>query len=225
MNAGLSIRQLPLPLPVRSEQGAADFLVADSNREALRWLDRWPDWPGGSLLLYGPEASGKTHLASIWAARAGADVVAADHMNLDRALALNRPMAVDDIERASQPNVLFHLLNTARARGLSLVLVARRPPSAWTTGLADLDSRLRALPGIRLAPPDDALLSGLAVKLFADRQIIVSDTVLAYMLARLERSCAAVAAAVSALDEAALVQQRPITVPLARAVLQLSDDD
>lgn len=225
MSDGQSVRQLPLPLPVRSEQGAADFLVTDSNREALRWLDRWPDWPGGSLLLHGPEASGKTHLASIWAARAGADVVAAKHVSLDRALTLARPLAIDDIDGASQPNVLFHLLNTARAHGLSLLLVAKLPATAWTTGLADLDSRLRALPGVRLTAPDDALLSGLAVKLFADRQIIVPDAVLAYMLPRLERSCAAVAAAVSALDEAALVQKRPITVPLARAVLQLSDDD
>lgn len=216
-------RQLPLPLPVRSAQGEADFLVADSNAEAVRWLDAWPDWPGGGLLLYGPAASGKTHLAAIWAARAAAECQPADRLTLTRALHLDGNMAIDDIDRCGDPRALFHLINTARERGHSFLLTAREPAAAWSTGLADLDSRLRALPAVGLQAPGDTLLAGLAAKLFADRQITVPDSVIAFMLIHLERSCAAVAAAVARLDRASLAQRRKITRQFAQDVLAPKD--
>ena len=217
--------QLPLPLPVRSALGEADFLVADSNRDAVRWLDLWPDWPGGGLLLHGPEASGKSHLAAIWANRAAAARVKAYSVTLEQALGLCRAVAVDDIQGVSDPRILFHLINTASARGLSVLLTTREPAARWSTGLADLDSRLRALPSASLQAPDDALLGGLAGKLFADRQIPVPDNVIAFMLTRLERSCAAIAAAVEQLDRASLAQQRKVTRHLAQEALKLPTDD
>ncbi len=217
-------RQLPLPLPALSAQGAADFLVADSNAEAVRWLDAWPDWPGGGLLLYGPTASGKSHLAAIWADRARAGTVPAAELTRAKALDLNAAIVVDDIDDLADPAALFHLINTAQARGLSFLLIARRPAAAWTTGLADLDSRLRALPAVGLHAPDDALLSGLAAKLFADRQITVPDTVIAFMLIHLERSCAAIATAVEQLDRASLAQRRKVTRQLAQDVLTPESD-
>ena len=57
------------------------------------------------------------------------------------------------------------------------------------------------------------------MKLFADRQLLVGEEVVAFLVPRLERSFAAAASAVAALDQAALAAHRRITVPLARAVL------
>lgn len=226
-------RQLPLPLPALSIQGAEDFLVTDSNAEAARWLDAWPDWPGGGLLLHGPAASGKSHLAAIWAERAEASVLPATELTPALALNLEEAIAVDDIDAdgseggdsegsGDRANTLFHLINTARSRNLSFLLTARKPATAWTSGLADLDSRLRALPAVGLHPPDDELLAGLTAKLFADRQITVPDDVIAFMLANLERSCAAVAAAVERMDRASLAERRKVTRQLAQDVLRSS---
>jgi chromosomal replication initiation ATPase DnaA len=216
-------RQLPLPLPALSALGAADFLVAASNEAAVRWLDAWPGWPGGGLLLYGPAASGKSHLAAIWAARAGATIQAAADLTRPQALSLEHAIVIDDIDALTDPTALFHLLNTARERRLTVLLTACEPAAAWSSGLADLDSRLRALPGVGLQAPDDALLSGLAAKLFADRQITVPDSVIAFMLMHLERSCAAIAAAVERLDRASLARRRKVTRQLAQDVLTPSD--
>src|SRR3954469_13934463 len=58
--------QLPLDLPVHSAMNAAGFVVSDSNRDAVAWADRWPDWPGAALAVYGPQGCGKTHLAHVW---------------------------------------------------------------------------------------------------------------------------------------------------------------
>ena len=53
------------------------------------------------------------------------------------------------------------------------------------------------------------------VKLFADRQMAVDESLVAYLATRIERSFAAARAAVAALDREALRQQRPVTRALA----------
>ena len=86
--------------------------------------------------------------------------------------------------------------------------------------LADLRSRLLAIPTIAVLPPDEGLIGAILVKLFADRQTIVGEDVLTYLLSRIERSFAAAGSVVDRLDRAALAAGRRITVPLARQVLE-----
>src|SRR3546814_4523758 len=59
---------------------AEDFLVADSNAEAVGWLDRWPDWPAPALVIHGPAGCGKTHLTQVWRARSRAVPLAAEEL-------------------------------------------------------------------------------------------------------------------------------------------------
>ena len=212
-------RQIPLPLPVRTALGEADFLVTDSNREAVAWLDSWPDWPGQGLLLQGPPASGKSHLLTIWAKRANASVLTGGSLTMESAVCASGPVAVDGADQCHNINLLFHLINQVRASGGTLLLATERSSGEWAGRLPDLQSRLAALPLATLAAPNDELLAGLAAKLFHDRQIVVPDAVIAYMLTRLERSCAAVAAAVEKLDQAAWAERRALTLPLARRIL------
>jgi DnaA regulatory inactivator Hda len=213
--------QLPLALPHRPALGREDFLVAPANEEAVRWLDLWPSWRAPALVLAGPAGSGKTHLAQVFAARSGAVLLAADALAAAVPQALMtgvRAAAVDDAERADE-EALLHLYNLLAERGGHVLVLARAAPARWGIALPDLRSRLLAAPVATLAPPDDALLASVLVKLFADRQLMVGEEVVAYLVPRLERSFAAAAAIVAALDQAALAAHRRITVPLARAVL------
>ena len=57
------------------------------------------------------------------------------------------------------------------------------------------------------------------VKLFADRQLMPGLEVIAYLLARMERSLDAARRVVAAVDRVSLAAHRRITVPLVRAVL------
>jgi DnaA regulatory inactivator Hda len=222
----VSGRQLTLALGHRTALGADDFLVGESSREAVAWIDRWPDWPVAGLVIAGPAASGKTHLAEVWRRRSGARAIAA--RTLGRAdvaeLARAHAVVVDDADRSAaegdlDERALLHLFNLAREQGGYLLLTGRSPPARWALALPDLRSRLATLPVATLAPPDDAVLAAVIVKLFADRQLRVEPEVVAYMVNRLDRSFAAAAAAVDVLDRAALAQRRPITIPLARGAL------
>lgn len=223
----VSSRQLTLDFPHRPALGKADFLVSDCNRDAVGWIDRWPGWPGPALALWGPAGCGKTHLAHVWRARSGAVLrSAAEIVDRDPTEALaGHACCVVDVEArrdgavVADAEALLHLYNTiAELRG-HMLIVARQPPARWRVGLADLASRLGAAPAVAIAPPDDALLGALLVKLFHDRQLRVSDDVLVYLMARMARSFAAAHALVEALDATALTEHRDITVPLARAVL------
>jgi DnaA regulatory inactivator Hda len=213
--------QLPLDLGFRPALGRADFLIAPCNAAAVAWLDRWPGWPGTALALWGPAGSGKTHLVEVWRARSGAVRIAPDRLasaSVPQLLGAARAAAVDDADSADE-EALLHLFNLLGERQGHLLVAAREPPARWALRLADLRSRLLASPAVAVEAPDDALLGALLVKLFNDRQLRISEDIIAYLLPRIERSFAAAQAIVAALDQAALAGQRAVTVKLAREIL------
>jgi chromosomal replication initiation ATPase DnaA len=222
MSAGGPRSQLVLDLGHRTASGQDDFLVAPSNREAVLWLDRWPDWPGTGLALSGPAGSGKSHLAEIWRARSGARNVAPGELSIDRApeLAASGRVVLDPLDGPVDERGLLHLHNLLAERKGHLLLVAREPPARWPVALADLKSRLGAMATVGLGAPDEGLLAAVMVKLFNDRQLRVEEELVQFLLLRLERSFAAVRDAVDRLDRAALERQRPVDVALARALIE-----
>jgi chromosomal replication initiation ATPase DnaA len=216
-------RQLVLDLPARAALGREDFFVSPANATALAALDL-AQWPGGQLLLIGPEGSGKTHLAHLWASEAGAALIGAAALaSADiPALAAGGAVVVEDGEtlaadRAGQ-TALFHLHNLIGRSG-RLLVTATGPVRDWGLDLADLVSRLSAAPVARLDPPDDALLSAVLVKLFADRQITVQPALIGYLLHRMDRSIGAARDLVARLDALALAQGRAVNRALAAEVL------
>jgi chromosomal replication initiation ATPase DnaA len=212
---------LALPPPTFARE---DFVVADGNREALAWLDRWPDWPAPALALSGPAGSGKTHLARIWAARASAAVLDATDLadksvpDLTALAAAHPAILVDHADRVAE-RALFHLYNLIRERRGHLLLLAEQPPAHWHILLPDLASRLRAAPAIAVAPPDDELLGSIILKQLADRQLHAGPGVVQYLVARMERSGEAARRVVAALDRRALSERREIDRRLAADVL------
>ena len=216
-------RQLALALPHAESFAREDFLTGSSNGTALAMIERWPDWPDRALALTGPEGSGKSHLAAIWAEKSGARRIAARALgetDLLGALATGA-LVVEDAADELDERALFHLLNLVREEDEFLLMTAPASPAHWRVALADLASRLRAVPVVALSAPDDALLRALLVKLFADRQLAVDESLIGYLATRIERSFAAARETVALIDREALRQQRPVTRALAAETLKL----
>jgi DnaA regulatory inactivator Hda len=213
--------QLPLPFQHQPRYEAADFITACSNQEALTWLDA--DWPERRLALFGPEGCGKSHLLHIWAERTGAVLLSGSTLTDLETVPSSGGLALDDADQVSDETRLLHLLNTARDRGLRLLLAARSAPSRWPVRLPDLSSRLRAITAVAIAPPDDDLLAALLKRLVADRQLVMPQAAQDWVLHHLPRSPAVLREAVARLDQASLASRAPITRPLAVKILNEGD--
>ena len=68
-----------------------NFLEGPANAAALALVDSWPEWPNRIMLLVGPEGSGKSHLAAIWAEQAGARSTSAHALTAAEVPARSRP--------------------------------------------------------------------------------------------------------------------------------------
>ncbi len=213
--------QLIFDLPLNQGWQRDAFLVTPATTAALAAVEGWKTWADKRLLLVGPYGSGKTHLAHIWAEMAQALWIdPADlHARLDD-IAPEACVILDDAQRVAgrAEEALFHLYNRLAPHG-RLLLTAPTAPRDWGLALPDLLSRLQAMPTARLEPPDDDLLAGVLVKLFADRQITAEARLIPYLLPRMERSIAAAQALVAALDARSLATHRPVTRALAAEVL------
>ena len=218
--------QLTFDLGHRTAQGRNDFFVTGSNAAAVAWIDRWPDWSAPGLALWGPAASGKSHLAAVWRARSAAPTVLFDDLatsELPDLIGENRCLVIDARDTATVPpnleEALLHLYNLVIERDGYLLLTARISPARWPVALADLSSRLRALASVAISPPDDDLLSAVLLKQFSDRQLPVGPDIVAFAVARMERSFQAANQLVDELDRLTLERKKTVGMQMVRDVI------
>jgi chromosomal replication initiation ATPase DnaA len=223
MSGPFAPRQLLLALDHSVSFAREDFLSGPSNVAALSLVERWPDWPDRIVALIGPEGSGKSHLAAIWAEATGARILSAKLLSttsVPGALATGA-LIIEDLEAGDlDEQALFHLINLAREERTYLILTSRSAVASFPIRIRDLASRLRAVPTVAVAPPDDTLLRSLLVKLAADRQLSFDESLVNYLVNRIERSFSAAHATVQTLDHEAMRQHRPVTRALAAEVLR-----
>ena len=221
--------QIAFPFKFRcKDDDTSGYLQGPANEEAVRWVDRWPDWPDSSLVLLGAEGAGKSSLGNFWAKKAKAFIIhgggignpmVLDRNWLSRLLEGPCPIFLDSADLVHDKELLLHLINAQRSAGVSILLAMRQQPSAWAAGLPDLLSRLRSMTTVEILPPDEETLAHLILKLFADRQLDVKPRVIEYLMTRMERSYAAALSIVSALDQAALKAGGPVDQRLVRQIL------
>lgn len=217
--------QFTLDFEHRPSFSGDDFLVAPANQAAVDWIDQWPSWSHPALAVSGPPASGKTHLSHVFMSRSEAISVDLSTIQVTgvRPLVTDHPAFVldnvDAIVQTPQEENLFHFLNVIREENRTALLLSTTPPARWSVNLADLQSRLNAVPHVGITAPDDALMAALVVKLFSDRQLRIDTGIVDYLLTRTDRTFDGIRATIARIDETALSERRNITIPLIRQVL------
>lgn len=224
-------QQLPLNLTLRPSDPRDTLVCGPANAEARAALADPRRWRGGALALVGPCGSGKSHLARAWAAEQGALLVSAMDAAVHQSATCDLAQTILDAVHAGQalvmdaadglaPRALYQLLNAARRDAAAAVLLtSRREPREWPAAaeIPDVASRLQALPVAFLQPPSDEEFVDVLRTVFQRRGVLVEDTFISYVHARIERSYGAAAALADALDARALAARRPVTRALAQA--------
>jgi len=160
--------QFALPFAHRADMGADNFIVADCNQQAFRFVTRWPDWPARTAALYGPAGCGKTHLATLWCEAAAARrIEASDFDGTSLGTLGPQPLLIEDIDRQPASVARDRALVDLSERGVPMILTGRTPPSVWETAIGDWRSRLQALVAFELWSPDHAFLSALLRRHFS----------------------------------------------------------
>lgn len=221
--------QLILDLLHREALGREDFLVTSSNSAAVALIDQWPNWPSHAAIILGDEGCGKTHLVEVWRRRNNAALVTADELGASEipALLQSGALAIEELQSEKlNERALFHALNLAKQESKFLLLTTRLAPAFLPLVIPDLASRLKSLPTIQILPPDDALLRGVLVKLFADRQISVEEGLINYIVIRMPRSLGMARKLVTDIDLLAMTEKTEVNKRLvARVLAKIEEPD
>ncbi|CCM75045.1 DnaA regulatory inactivator HdaA [Rhizobium mesoamericanum] len=222
-NAGprrYAVEQLPLAFSHDAATGRDDLLISERLAAAVSIVDAWPHWPSPIVILAGPVGSGKSHLARIWKDRSGAAEIHPKTGANAAVDAAKGSVLFEDVDRLGFDDTeLFHVINSVRENGHSLLMTSRIWPMSWPVELPDLRSRLKAATVVEIGEPDEELLSQVIVKLFADRQLNIDDKLVLYIVNRMERSLNAAQMIVDRLDRLALSRGTKITRVLTAEVL------
>jgi chromosomal replication initiation ATPase DnaA len=214
--------QLALEFGHTTSHAEADFLVGDGNRLAYGHVLAFPVWSGPLTLIVGPAKAGKSHLARIWAERAGAE---APEPGALEALARDGgtlPLVIEDVDRRGyDEHALFHLLNQSMRDGRPLLMTAREPVANWPYRTNDVLSRARLAAHFTVELAEDIHLSQIFVKLFGDRQVAVDPKIIAYLAARMERSPEEAVELADLMDRLAMAKGTAITRAIAAEALAL----
>jgi len=227
-----------LPLPLRPHDYAVfDTFHPAGNEQPLQYLvDQvlMPVSPG--CYLWGPTASGKSHLLQALCEKAGDQSVYVPLAAVSdlgsgvvTGLAGRRYVCLDDLQtvagRADWELALFELWNAAADNGGVLVIAADRPPRELGVRVAYLASRLSRLNVFRcneLAESERAA----ALRLRAlHRGLELPDETGAYLLSRSRRDMRSLYRLLDRLDTESMAAQRRLTIPFVREVLARSRPD
>lgn len=202
--------QIPLDLSLKPDLGAQFFQYASSNAEARRIL-ALSTWANNTLAIVGPTGCGKTHLGHIWASENqaifldGRDVFAPIKDWKTRSLWIDNAAKADEF-------TLFTLINMAITDDLeALLLTDIKQPASWKVQIPDLHSRLRNVQMAKIEEPDDNLLTIIMLKIFKDRGLKVSESLISFLLTNTERSIGALRGLIIELDEAAAIEKVNVT--------------
>lgn len=211
--------------------GEEDFMITPCNQTAYMAIKMWPNWQHFSLNIYGPKSSGKSHLANIWihtiqsslARQIQIPILSSrviNMKNLNKITQEHQYLVVEDLDSNINEEAFFHLYNNYNAPNRFILFTSEVPPSKLSLRLPDLRSRLNTIPTVEILQPDDDMLIALIAKLFNDRQIIINQEILEYIIKYTERSFDFVSKLVTEIDEISWAYGRAVSIPIVKEAIK-----
>ena len=224
--------QLSLNLKKKKIYEKDDFLVSNSNKEAYKLINSWPEWRSRKIIIFGDSGTGKTHLSKIWENKTSAII-----LNLNKLKKIkfesffqkknifiieNISSFFDKINKKEKNNLekkLLHFYNLIEEKKGYLLLTSLIAPKLWKISLPDLKSRFLSSIAVKIKKPNDELLSSVLVKLFVDKQILIDKKIIKFIVYRSERSFANLENIVNKIDKQSLITKKKININFVKKLI------
>ncbi|MBP5699074.1 MAG: hypothetical protein J6W96_06075 [Alphaproteobacteria bacterium] len=224
-------KQYLLKFATNAYLGEEDFLVTACNELAYKTITLWPCWSHFALDIFGPQSCGKSHLAHIWINHIQRTLQkpieipilpasAINMKNVNKFINKYQYLVVENIDTNIHEEALFHLYNAYNTPEHFILFNSLIPLSKILFKLPDLQSRLNTVPTAEILLPDDEMLTALIAKLFNDRQIMISQEILDYILKNAERSFNYISRLIEEIDDISWIYGRTVTIPIVREAMK-----
>ena len=223
-------KQYLLKFALNAYFGEEDFLVTSCNKLAYQTIKSWPYWSHFGLNIFGPKSCGKSHLAHIWinevekfiSRPVQIPIIQAENINMKNIHKLateNNYIVIENMSTNINEEALFHLYNFYNIPDHFILFTSLMPFSKLKLKLPDLRSRLNTIPSAEILTPDDEMLTALIAKLFNDRQLIISQEILNYILNNSERSFEYISKLIDEIDNLSWTYSRAVSIPIVKEAL------
>ncbi len=213
--------QQSLPLKLLPSYGRHDFVVGESNYEAVNWVDNFSKSKMDGLIIIGPSSSGKSHLVSTLQNKNEYMIFEADDINEEKINVSDlKNTIIENIQKVNNHTFFLHVINIIKEKNFKVLLTSDVPVSQLKIKLADLNSRLLAYVHSKILLPTDDVLRGIIIKISKDKGLLLSNLVINFMLNHIERSYLVINKFINQLDKLSLEQKKKITIPLIKTLLR-----
>ncbi len=215
------MKQQAIKFQFREAKNRENYIVGDSNINAIKWIDKYPHWKSSGLIIEGPKSSGKSHLVRVWQRKSNCNIFESEKVNNEEMNANdNKNLAIENLENIKNYEFFLHLLNYKKEKKLKYLLTTTYSIGSLNIQLKDIKSRLLELPKANISLPSDKLLKGLIVKLLKDKGVVITSKLLEYTINRIERSYEAVNFFVQDLNKISLEKKKNISISLIKEILE-----
>ena len=215
--------QLILKFPEHRAYKREDFYVSPSNQEAYDFINNWPKWIKRIVNIFGPSGSGKSHLSSILKTKTKCLEILGNELNENIIFEFKTKevLIIENFNEKIPEELLFSLWNIALQDNKYFLINSIKPISSYKFKLPDLTSRVNSSLNIGIKLPSDDLISAIIAKNFSDKQIMVEEKHIDYIIKRIDRSYEKISQFILTLDRYSLKKGSPFGLKLIKEVLKM----
>lgn len=206
------------------------FYVSEKNYFANKLINSWPDWKNRCLFIYGPKDCGKTHISNIWMRKSNARLINKnffqnfDQIEINKEFNIKGSWIIEDIDLILKESnniieeKILNFLNLISPTNY-LLITSKKAPGQFITHLKDLISRLKAAVVVEVKEPDEGLLKKIILKHLENRQLLITDKQLNFLINRIERTYSCAKKISKLIDETTLKKHSKVTNEILRFII------
>ena len=214
--------QLIFKFPFKTTYKKKDFFVASNNFEAYKLIESWPQWPNKWINIIGPSGCGKTHLSKILMDKIKLISVNAKDFNesVNDSITKFDCIVIENYDNNIEENLLYSSLNHYKQLNKSVLINSVNSVKKFNVNLNDLKSRLHSFLDLYIDFPTDELIRVIVLKSFSDKQIVIDNKSLEFVINNIDRSYGKILKFIRDIDNISLSTGKSININLIKKVLK-----